>query len=1025
MKPIQLTMCAFGPYKGKEVIDFRELQGNRLFVISGATGAGKTTIFDGISFALYGNGSGTDRKENKTLRSDFADDKLNTAVELLFEVNHKTYRIMRQLGHVKEGNKTATGEAYEFMEVLADGSEVKAVERQRVTDINTRIEEIIGLTYDQFNQIIMLPQGEFRKLLTSTSENKEAILRKIFKTERYGEMAKKLEEKKQQAQQQTKRAADLKESYFEQISGVLPARESALFELLAGNANIYQVQQALAEELLFYQQQVLDQELQYKAAFAEHDAKKTTFIEQQNLNARIEAFEQKKQQLEQKQDQLPIYEAKLTEAETAVKANHLETYNARCLTLKQDVDSKTNELEQVTANLQQATQQLEIAQVTFDVEKAKQPEREHAAQTVVELTKLKPVYEEIDQQQRVVNQLQQQVNHASQTTQQLTATVDEQKQQMARIAANVEQMQQQTLALPSLLERQQFLKEATTVIGKAQQLTKKVAELTTQQEQAKQLFEEANVNYKEQEAKWFGNQAFHLAKQLTPGCECPVCGSIDHPGADLTEAEVVDEVMLDQLKQRRDQAEQQKATLTAQLEVTEQEMASVRTNLSELTIEVSQAADLQQQYQHTMAQIEQLQAQSQQLVTQQQQLKQFQQTIEQTQHDKQKAEQNYHEFNMQFVQQQTLLEQKQSTIPQQLANLAQLTTALNAAEMLKQQLQQAWELAQTSLEQVRINMTKLEQAVKFTTEGKADFEARLADAKSTFLEEMDKAGFISYQAFTQAKRSELQIEQLKQQHLQFTNELHALKTIVEQEVVQLQGKGKVDLTAAEQQLQWLKSQYEQALHTLNASRECEKNCIDYGDKLEAVAEQIQQLEKISHEIIDLYNVLKGNNTKKVSFERFVQISYLEQITEAANMHLYNLSNGQYRLTCSERQESHGRQSGLALDVYDSYTGQDRDVKTLSGGEKFNASLCLALGMADVIQSFQGNVRIDTMFIDEGFGTLDEESLMRAIDILIELQKSGRMIGVISHVAELKAAMPAILHVIKTKSGHSETKIEVK
>ena len=369
-----------------------------------------------------------------------------------------------------------------------------------------------------------------------------------------------------------------------------------------------------------------------ESSFAEHDAKKTTFIEQQNLNARIEAFEQKKQQLEQKQTQLPIFEAKLTEAETAVKANHLETYNARCLMLKQDVDSKTNELEQVKANLQQTTHQLEIAQVTFDMEKAKEPERVQAAQTVVELTKLKPVYEEIEQQQRVVNQLQQQVSHASQTTHQLTATVDEQKQQMARSTANVEQMQQQTLALPSLLERQQFLKEATTVIGKAQQLTEKIALLTTQHEQAKQLFEEANANYKEQEAKWFGNQAFHLAKQLTPGCECPVCGSTDHPGAELTEAEFVDEAMLDRLKQRRDQAEQQKATLTAQLEVTEQELASVQSNLSELNIEVSQAADLQQQYQHNMAQIEQLQAQSQQLVTQQQQLKQFQQTkIEQQQ----------------------------------------------------------------------------------------------------------------------------------------------------------------------------------------------------------------------------------------------------------------------------------------------------------------------------------------------------------------------------------------------------------
>ena len=164
---------------------------------------------------------------------------------------------------------------------------------------------------------------------------------------------------------------------------------------------------------------------------------------------------------------------------------------------------------------------------------------------------------------------------------------------------------------------------------------------------------------------------------------------------------------------------------------------------------------------------------------------------------------------------------------------------------------------------------------------------------------------------------------------------------------------------------------------------------------------------------------------KLSFERYLQIEYLEQILEAANERLKHLSNGQFHLTRSDRQEARGKQSGLGLDVYDAYTGQARDVKTMSGGEKFNASLCLALGMADVIQSFEGNVSIETMFIDEGFGSLDEESLNKAIETLVDLQKSGRMIGVISHVQELKAAIPAILEVEKTKEGISRTRFQLK
>lgn len=174
----------------------------------------------------------------------------------------------------------------------------------------------------------------------------------------------------------------------------------------------------------------------------------------------------------------------------------------------------------------------------------------------------------------------------------------------------------------------------------------------------------------------------------------------------------------------------------------------------------------------------------------------------------------------------------------------------------------------------------------------------------------------------------------------------------------------------------------------------------------------------------VYNLIRGQNDSKISFERFVQIGYLEKVTHAANERLRVLSNGQYFLKSTGRKEGNA-QSGLSIDVYDSHTGQTRDVKTLSGGEKFNASLSLALGMADVIQSVQGSVHIDTMFIDEGFGTLDEEALRRAIDILIVFQQTGRLIGVISHVAELKAAMPAILQVQKLKEGYSKTEIIIK
>lgn len=309
---------------------------------------------------------------------------------------------------------------------------------------------------------------------------------------------------------------------------------------------------------------------------------------------------------------------------------------------------------------------------------------------------------------------------------------------------------------------------------------------------------------------------------------------------------------------------------------------------------------------------------------------------------------------------------------------------------------------------------RVEEAIKNLKKHEAQFRDALKSAR-----------FESIDDFIRSKRTDLEQKHLYDQYLNFTKVLHSLTEQVKIEKEQLDGKEKIDLKEAQEELDGLKRDYERAHQILNESKNIEQICLDYLNKLQHIGQEIVDLEETSNQIVNLYNVLRGQNNKKVSFERYVQMGYLEQITEAANIRLKNLSNGQFYLQCSDRQESHGRQSGLSLDVYDTYTGQSRDVKSLSGGEKFNASLCLALGLADVIQSYQGNVRIDTMFIDEGFGSLDEESLIKAIDTLIDLQKSGRMIGVISHVAELKAAMPAILQVEKLKEGYSKTSIILK
>ena len=287
------------------------------------------------------------------------------------------------------------------------------------------------------------------------------------------------------------------------------------------------------------------------------------------------------------------------------------------------------------------------------------------------------------------------------------------------------------------------------------------------------------------------------------------------------------------------------------------------------------------------------------------------------------------------------------------------------------------------------------------------------------MEALQKSEFPTEQAYHEAKMDEASRAKLKSDIENFKQQFYAVREAVKELAALLEGKEKIDISGVDQALVELKATYEAALTAYNSSVEFAKLATQLQVKIGESMTIVATLEKEFGKVTDLYDVVRGHNGLRLSFERFIQIEYLERIIQSANLRLKEMSGGQFELIRSDRQEVRGRQSGLGLDVYDAYTGQTRDVKTLSGGEKFNASLCLALGMADVIQSFQGSVSIDTMFIDEGFGSLDEESLSKAIDTLIDLQKSGRMIGVISHVEELKAAFPAILEVKKSREGHSQ------
>lgn len=1024
MRPIILKMTAFGPYKNEEIIDFTKLEERRLFVISGTTGAGKTTIFDAICFALYGMASGEDRNDTKMLRSDFADEQVHTEVEFIFEIRGKTYRILRRLPHVKKGRKTATGEKYELFEIRK-GQEIPAVERQRVSDINKKIEEIIGLTYDQFSQIVMLPQGEFRKLLTSKTENKEEILRKIFKTSRYGEMAEKLEARKRQAEVQLNEARALKNSYIDQIKGAIPARDSLLFTILEQNSNVYQILEGLSEEQKYYEEKIVEDEKIYQDTFKQHQLQYEQYVEIKKRNEQLDELEKKKENLEKLQSQIPFYEQLRETYERSVRAGRISPYYEQLVKMEKEKLTLETKLENAKQQLEQAKENLFLAEEMFKQEALKEGEREKANEKVRELEKLIPLFEQMDQQEQLVQHLLQQKNIAQNGLNHLEQQRTELKNVIKQLQIENEQLEPSLEQLNELFEHQRQLQIIVETYQQYHEENKKMLMLREELEEAFRLFNDAKESYEIEESKWLNNQATILASNLKPGMPCPVCGSTEHPSLHNELVEVMDQETLRKLKKQLEKREQAKYASEANFAAKQNQLKEMEAKLHTLNAPLDEMQRFIQQLHEVKAKVAEKENEKERLTANKKQLKMYEAKAEQFEREFKKMEQHFHTLNEKYTKEKTIFVQQQKSIPKEFQQLNQLKEALQNAERIKLQLKLSWEKAQKDYQLAMTTIATSEEAFKQTVEQMHTIHENLIQAKEAFQISLEKAGFHTLEEFLHAKRSEEEQQMMRKRYDTFSKELHSLKNQVQEVSEKLMGKEKIDLTEMEKELDILKAAYEKALDTLHFSKTCQQHCIDFAEKLETIANQIFQMEARSNQIVDLYNLLRGQNSKKISFERYVQMGFLEQITEAANIRLKNLSNGQYYLQVSERLESHGRQSGLSLDVYDTYTGQARDVKTLSGGEKFNASLSLALGMADVIQSFQGNIDIETMFIDEGFGSLDEESLMKAIDTLIELQKSGRMIGVISHVQELKTAMPAILQVEKLKEGYSRTSIIIK
>ncbi|WP_379968337.1 AAA family ATPase [Ectobacillus sp. sgz5001026] len=1029
MKPILLTMTAFGPYKYQENIDFTKLGEHRLFSISGNTGAGKTTIFDAICYALYGEASGEERNDVSMLRSHFADDDTYTFVSLTFEMHGKTYYIKRQMAHRKQGNKTATGGVVELYEVV-DGENIPCVDRFHVNDVNKKLEELIGLTKHQFSQIVMLPQGEFRKLLTSETENKEEILRRIFKTNRYNQIRELLDHKRKQLKNKLEGKIQERDIYYRNALA-MPVREESLLQELSQQSswNSFQMIAALEEEQAFFNGQLQLLRNEESLQISQLRQKEKAYHEAKSINELFQQLEQTNieyNNLIENQSYMKQKEEQLVQAE---KANRIQPYEASCKEANRVVEQTNQVYKTVQIQKEQLDSAYKKVTLLFEEEKEKQTLREQRKQEWNVLQDMQSIVETWAERTTKIAALASHITKKSEMLHTYKQQYERAMQERKQISMQLQQLDEASQHFVTKQRELDTLRDDVKLLMKVEKALNESKKDESTLHEAKKEVNDANAAYEEIEKQYLSEQAGQIALHLHDGEPCPVCGSTLHPNLADQMIEVIDKHQMNEVRKRKEQAEKIYFRNDEKWKLSIKQYEEYAVEAKYRGYDISNFAvifqSLTERGQQLSKDVKQLEENEKQRSSMRKLEKEKEQRIDTLVDKIKEVDSEIHTIQLQEMEQKLSLEHDRNTLPSAITSLEEWRSQCQIAKSKFEELEQSWHSVQQQFETIQ------KQAIQIG----AEFDSLSRELERATVQKVEKqklfdvqligAGFINMAAYETAKLTPEQVVSEKRNLQDYYSSVDVMKKQLVRLQQTLDGKEKSDLAELTQDI----TDIQQLVTSLIEQRQNVKRTIEdiikLKGKIASIDEQIHDDEVIYQEIVDVYEVVKGDNENRISFERYVLIEYLEQIVHAANERLRKLSNGQFFLKRSDRVEKRNRQSGLGLDVYDAYTGQTRDVKTLSGGEKFNASLCLALGMADVIQSYEGGISIETMFIDEGFGSLDEESLMKAIDTLIDLQKSGRIIGVISHVQELKQALPVSLEVTKSKDGFSQTKFVIK
>ncbi len=1035
MRPLKLTMQAFGPYAEKEEINFTELKDRTMFVISGKTGSGKTTIFDGISYAIYGKASGEDRN-GPELRSQFAKNETLTEVSLEFTLRKKTYVITRSPQQERqkergEGFRTIGAKAELY---VRDDNGIYQLLAANVREVDEKIRETMIIDSNQFRQILMIPQGEFRKLLTSESKEKEVILQRLFHTQKYKRIEEKLKEDAAELKKAVERQVEDRDQAIKQIHGLF--NEDLKSFLAAESVNDTLIMPLLQEEIMVMHAELGAILAELKNTKEERDKlqqklyEAEAIVKQLNLRSNLA---KRKAELESEGDRFEQIDKQIN---LAHKAALLAQQEEICHHLKKELDSANEELAGLRTKEATLANLLKAHEEGLKNERSRETERRLVHAEINRLQNLKADIHSLSFVQLEVGNLEKNL-HAK----------TERKIQLEKTSQKIDQMMKDLV-----VEKQKIENEHLTFIENAHKLEKidaklerikKYAELNSRQKQAVVLLEtkenhlerflarisDANNLVQHLEEKWLHGQASILAGQLHDGVSCPVCGSLQHPDPANSAEIIPDENDLKAAKQQLSELENEKRkaesaffeakstvyslneTVAEQLLTLHKELPEINADNLSIIIESIQAerTDLA----NSQSELAKKQGRRSACI---QELEAAEKVKEETAEQLAKLLEEMNELTIHYTEKKTNLTRMIATIPEEVRSVSAFEERLQKSVEQLEKLEQQLEAAQKRYEETKGNHLSVTAKCEAVEKQAMKLAEQLKQERAAFLHKMHEQGFTTYMLYNEAKMSERQIDVHERSLRHYREEVRSVHDRYEELVELLQNIEQPNIEKLTEALKEIDSQINVLQDEYTNLLIKKKENDEITARINKINEQIKIFEERFRLIGDLSDMARGQNTSKITFERYVLATFLDDILQEANGRLRKMTSGRFELLRKTDRSKGNVQSGLELLVFDQYTGQERHVKTLSGGESFKAALALALGLSDVVQAFAGGVSLETMFIDEGFGTLDPESLDQAIEALIDIQSSGRLVGIISHVPELKERIDARLEVTATQSG---------